>query len=133
MKYKNIILSTALLSVLLAATPVVFADDAHKADYDARVEQMNKLFEAERAAWEKRKNMSFEERKAQDDARWAEIDKQYKAEMEAREKQYEAVKAEWEKRKKMSFEELRALDDARWAEMEKQMDAAKAKWDKGNK
>jgi len=132
MKYKKLILLTTLLSVSLA-TPVVFADDAHKDDFDARVEQMNKHFEAERAAWEKRKNMSFEERRAQDDARWAELEKQYKADMEAREKQYEAIKAEWEKRKNMSFEELRALDDARWAERQKQYEAAKAKWDKGSK
>jgi hypothetical protein len=132
MKYKNIILFTALLSVSLA-TPVVFADDAQKDDYDARIEQINKHFEAERAAWEKRKNMSYEERRAQDNARWAEIDKQYKTEVAAREKQYEAVKAEWEKRKNMSFEELRALDDARWAEREKQYDAARVKWGKGSK
>ena len=131
MKYKNIIFFTALLSAL--ATPVAFAEDVHKADFDARVEQMNKHFEAEKAAWEKRKNMSFEERRAQDDARWAELEKQYKADMEAREKQYEAIKAEWEKRKKMSFEELRALDDARWAEREKQYEAARAKWEKGSK
>lgn len=131
MKYKNIILFTALLSALMA-TPLVFAEDAQKDDFDARVEQMNKHFEAERAAWEKRKNMSFEERRAQDDARWAEIEKQYKAEQEAREKQYEAVKAEWEKRKNMSFEELRAQDDARWAERQKQYEAARAKWDKAS-
>jgi hypothetical protein len=129
MKYKNIILFTALLSVSLAA-PLALADDAHKDDYDARIEQMNKHFEAEKAAWEKRKNMTFEERRAQDDARWAEIEKQFKADMEAREKQYEAIKAEWEKRKNMSFEELRAQDDALWAEMQKQYEAAKAKWEK---
>jgi len=132
MKYKNIILLTALLSASLA-TPVVFAADAQKDDFDARVEQMNKHFEAERAAWEKRKNMTFEERRAQDDARWAEIQKQFEAEKEAREKQFEAIKAEWEKRKNMTFEELRAQDDARWAEREKQYEAARAKWDAGNK
>lgn len=132
MKYKNIILFTALLSVSLI-TPAAFADDAKKDDFDARIEQMNKHFEAEKAAWEKRRNMSFEERRAADDARWAEIEKQYKAEKEAREKQYEAVKAEWEKRKNMSFEELRALDDARWAEREKQYEAARAEWNKSKK
>ena len=132
MKYKNIILFTALLSVSLA-TPGAFAADAQKDDFDARIEQMNKHIEAERAEWEKRKNMSFEERRAQDDTRWAELEKQYKAEMDAREKQYEVIKAEWEKRKNMSFEELRAQDDALWAEREKQYKAAEAKWNKSSK
>ncbi len=129
MKYRNIILFTALLSVSLF-TPVAFADDAQKDDFDARIEQLNKRIEAERAQWEKRKNMSFEERRAQDDARWAEIEKQYKAELDAGKKRYEAIKADWEKRKNMSFEELRALDDARWAEREKQYKAAEAKMGK---
>ena len=122
----------ALLSVSLM-TSAAFADDAKKDDIDARIEQMNKHFEAERAAWEKRRNMTFEERRAADDARWAEIDKRYKEENAAREKQYEAIKAEWEKRKNMSLEELRALDDARWAEREKQYEAARAEWKKSSK
>ncbi len=129
MKYRNIILFTALLSVSLF-TPVAFADDAQKDDFDARIEQLNKRIEAERAQWEKRKTMSFEERRAQDDARWAEIEKQYKADLDAGKKRYEAIKVEWEKRKNMSFEELRALDDARWAEREKQYKAAEAKMGK---
>ena len=82
MKNKSIVLLTLLLSALLS-TSVVFADNARKDDFDAQIEQMNKQFEAERAEWEKRKNMSLEERRAQDDARWAEIEKQYNA---AREK-----------------------------------------------
>ena len=86
MKNKSIVLLTLLLSASLS-TPVIFADNAKKDDFDARIEQMNKQFEAERAEWEKRKNMSLEERRVQDDARWAEINKQYNA---AREK--------WEKR-----------------------------------
>ena len=129
MKNKSIVLLTLLLSASLS-TSVVFADNARKDDFDARIEQMNKQFEAERAEWEKRKNMSLEERRAQDDARWAEIEKQYNAAMEAGKKQYEAVKAEWEKRKNMSFEELRAQDDARWAEREKQYESAREKWEK---
>jgi hypothetical protein len=129
MKYNNIILFTALLSVSLF-TPVAFAADAQKDNFDARIEQINKRLEADRAQWEKRKNMSFEERRAQDDARWAEIEKQYKAELVAGKKRYEAIKADWEKRKNMSFEELRALDDARWAEREKQYKAAEAKMGK---
>ena len=132
MKYRNIILFTALLSVSLF-TPVAFADDAQKDDFDARIEQFNKRIEAERAQWEERKNMSFEERRAQDDARWAKIEKQYKAELDAGKKRYEAIKAEWEKRKNMSFEELRALDDARWAEREKQYKAAEDKMGKSSK
>ena len=129
MKNKSIVLLTLLLSASLS-TPVVFADNAKKDDFDARVEQMNKQFEVERAEWEKRKNMSIEERRAQDDARWAEIEKQYKAAVEAGEKQYEAVKAEWEKRKNMSLEERRAQDEARWAEREKQYEAVNAEWEK---
>jgi|LGVE01.1.fsa_nt_gb hypothetical protein len=129
MKNKSIVLLTLLLSASLS-TSVVFADNARKDDFDARIEQMNKQFEAERAEWEKRKNMSLEERRAQDDARWAEIEKQYNAAMEAGKKQYEAVKAEWEKRKNMSSEELRAQDDARWAEREKQYESAREKWEK---
>ena len=129
MKNKNIVLLTLLLSASLS-TPVIFADNARKDDFDARIEQMNKQFEAERAEWEKRKNMSLEERRAQDDARWAEIEKQYNAAMEAGKKQYEAVKAEWEKRKNMSSEELRAQDDARWAERKKQYESAREKWEK---
>ncbi len=129
MKYRNIILFTALLSASLF-TPVAFAADAQKDNFDARIEQINKRLEADRAQWEKRKNMSFEERRAQDDARWAEIEKQYKAELVAGKKRYEAIKAEMEKRKNMSFEELRAQDDARWAEREKQYKAAEAKMGK---
>ncbi len=129
MKYRNIILFTALLSASLF-TPVAFAADAQKDNFDARIEQINKRLEADRAQWEKRKNMSFEERRAQDDARWAEIEKQYKAELDAGKKRYEAIKAEMEKRKNMSFEELRAQDDARWAEREKQYKAAEAKMGK---
>ncbi|MDX2507290.1 MAG: hypothetical protein QNL62_22835 [Gammaproteobacteria bacterium] len=129
MKYRNIILFTALLSASLF-TPVAFAADAQKDNFDARIEQMNKRLEADRAQWEKRKNMSFEERRAQDDARWAEIEKQYNAELVAGKKRYEAIKAEMEKRKDMSFEELRAQDDARWAEREKQYKAAEAKMGK---
>ncbi len=67
MKNKSIVLLTLLLSALLS-TSVVFADNARKDDYDARIEQMNKRFEAETAVWEKRKNMSLEERRAQDNA-----------------------------------------------------------------
>jgi hypothetical protein len=129
MKYKNIILFTALLSVSLF-TPAAFAGNAQKDDYDARIEQLNKRHEAERAQWEKRKNMSFEERRAQDDARWAEIEKQYQADLDAGKKRYEAIKAEWEKRKNMSSEELRALDDAQWAEREKQYKAVEAQMGK---
>ena len=98
MKNKSIVLLTLLLSASLS-TPVIFADTDKKDDFDARIEQMNKKFEAERAEWEKRKNMSLEERRAQDDARWAEIEKQYNAAVEAGEKKYEAVKAEWENAK----------------------------------
>ena len=129
MKNKSIVLLTLLLSASLS-TPVIFADNARKDDFDARIEQMNKQFEAERAEWEKRKNMSLEERRAQDDARGAEIEKQYNAAMEAGKKQYEAVKAEWEKRKNMSLEERRVQDDARWAEINKQYNAAREKWEK---
>ena len=129
MKNKSIVLLTLLLSASLS-TPVIFADNARKDDFDARIEQMNKQFEAERAEWEKRKNMSLEERRAQDDARWAEIEKQYNAAMEAGKKQYEAVKAEWEKRKNMSLEERRVQDDALWAEREKQYESAREKWEK---
>ena len=86
MKNKSIVLLTLLLSVSLSA-PVIFADKASKDDFDARIEQMNKQFEAERAEWEKRKNMSLEDRSALDDARWAE-----------REKQYESAREKWEKR-----------------------------------
>ena len=129
MKNKSIVLLTLLLSALLS-TSVVFADNARKDDFDAQIEQMNKQFEAERAEWEKRKNMSLEERRAQDDARWAEIEKQYNAAMEAGKKQYEAVKAEWEKRKNMSLEERRVQDDALWAEREKQYESAREKWEK---
>ncbi len=82
---KSIVLLTLLLSASLS-TPVVFADNARNDDFDARIEQMNKQFEAVRAEWEKRKNMSLEERRAQDDARWAEIEKQYNAAKEAGEK-----------------------------------------------
>ena len=129
MKNKSIVLLTLLLSASLS-TSVVFADNSRKDDFDARIEQMNKQFEAERAEWDKRKNMSLEERRAQDEARWAEIEKQYNAAMEAGKKQYEAVKAGWEKRKNMSLEELRAQDDARWAEREKQYESAREKWEK---
>ena len=129
MKNKSIVLLTLLLSASLS-TSVVFADNARKDDFDARIEQMNKQFEAEKAEWEKRKNMSLEERRAQDDARWAEVEKQYNAAMEAGKKQYEAVKAGWEKRKNMSLEERRAQDDARWAEREKQYESAREKWEK---
>ena len=87
MKNKSIVLLTLLLSASLS-TPVIFADTEKKADFDARIEQMNKQFEAERAEWEKRKNMSLEERRAQDDARWAEIEKQYNVVKEAAEKKY---------------------------------------------
>ena len=86
MKNKSIVLLTLLLSASLF-TSVVFADNAKKDDFDARIEQMNKQFEAERAEWDKRKNMSLEELRAQDDARWAE-----------REKQYESAREKWEKR-----------------------------------
>ena len=82
MKNKSIVLLTLLLSASLS-TPVLFADNGRKDDFDVRIEKMNKQFEAERAEWEKRKNMSLEERRAQDDARWAEINKRYNA---AREK-----------------------------------------------
>ncbi len=129
MKNKSIVLLTLLLSASLS-TSVAFADNATKDDFDARIEQMNKQFEAERAGWEKRKNMSLEELRALDDARWAEIEKQYNAAMEAGKKQYEAVKAGWEKRKNMSLEELRAQDDARWAEREKEYESAREKWEK---
>ncbi len=129
MKNKSIVLLTLLLSASLS-TPVIFADNARKDDFDARIEQMNKQFEAERAEWEKRKNMSLEERRAQDDARWAKIEKQYNAAMEAGKKQYEAVKAEWEKRKNMSLEERRVQDDALWVEREKQYESAREKWEK---
>ena len=129
MKNKSIVLLTLLLSASLS-TSVVFADNAKKDDFDARIEQMNKQFEAERAEWEKRKNMSLEERRAQDDARWAEMEKQYNAAVEAGEKKYEAVKAEWEKRKNMNLEERRAQDDALWAEREKQYESAREKWEK---
>ena len=129
MKNKSIVLLTLLLSASLS-TSVVFADNAKKDDFDARVEQMNKQFEAERAEWEKHKNMSLEERRAQDDARWAEIEKQYNIVKKAAEKKYEAVKAEWEKRKNMSLEELRTLDDAQWAEREKQYESAREKSEK---
>jgi len=132
MKYKNTILFIALLSASLI-TPAAFAYDTKNDGNDARIEQMNKHFEAERAAWEKRRKMTFEERRVADDARWAEIEKRYKEENEAREKQYEAIKAEWEKRKNMSLEELRAQDDARWAEREKQYEAARAEWKKSSK
>ena len=129
MKNKSIVLLTLLLSASLS-TPVVFADNAKKDDFDARIEQMNKQFEAEKAEWEKRKNMSLEERRAQDDARWADMEKQYNAAVEAGEKKYEATKVEWEKRKNMSLEERRAQDDARWAEREKQYKSAREKWEK---
>ena len=86
MKNKSIVLLTLLLSASLS-TSVVFADNARKDDFDARIEQMNQQFEAERAEWEKRKTMSLEERRAQDDARWVE-----------REKQYESAREKWEKR-----------------------------------
>ena len=129
MKNKSIVLLTLLLSASLS-TSVVFADNAKNDDFEARIEQMSKQFEAERAEWDKRKNMSLEEHRAQDDARWAEIEKQYNAAMEAGKKQYEAVKAGWEKRKNMSLEELRAQDDARWAEREKQYESAREKWEK---
>ena len=86
MKNKNIVLLTLLLSASLS-TSVVFADNAGKDDFDARIEQMNKQYEAVKAEWEKRKTMSLEERRAQDDARWAEI-----------EKQYESAREKWEKR-----------------------------------
>ena len=129
MKNKSIVLLTLLLSASLS-TPVVFADNAGKNDFDARIEQMNKQFETEKAEWDKRKNMSLEERRAHDDARWAEMEKQYNAAVEAGEKQYEAAKAEWEKRKNMSLEERRAHDDARWAERKKQYESAKEKWEK---
>ena len=126
MKNKSIVLLTLLLSASLS-TPVVFADNVKKDDFDARVEQMNKNYEAAKAEWEKRKNMSLEERRAQDDARWVEIEKQYNAQREAGKKRYEAIKAEWEKRKNMSLEERRAQDDARWAEINKQYNAAREK------
>ena len=129
MKNKSIVLLTLLLSASLS-TPVIFADTGRNDDFDARIEQMNKQFEAERAEWEKRKNMSLEERRAQDDARWAEMEKQYNAAVEAGEKKYEAVKAEWEKRKNMNLEERRAQDDALWAEREKQYESAREKWEK---
>ena len=129
MKNKSIVLLTLLLSASLS-TPVISADTGRKDDFDARIEQMNKQFEAERAEWEKRKNMSLEERRAQDDARWAEIEKQYNVVKEAAEKKYEAVKAEWEKRKNMNLEERRAQDDALWAEREKQYESAREKWEK---
>ena len=126
MKNKSIVLLTLLLSASLS-TPVVFADNVKKDDFDARVEQMNKNYEAAKAEWEKRKNMSLEERRAQDDARWVEIEKQYNAQREAGKKRYETIKAEWEKRKNMSLEERRAQDDARWAEINKQYNAAREK------
>ena len=53
MKNKSIVLLTLLLSASLS-TSVVFADNARKDDFDARIEQMNKQFEAESAEWEKR-------------------------------------------------------------------------------
>ena len=86
MKNKSIVLLTLLLSALLSTT-VVFADNARKGDVDARIGQMNKKYEAAKVEWEKRKNMSLDERRAQDDARWAEI-----------EKQYESAREKWEKR-----------------------------------
>ena len=46
MKNKNIVLLTLLLSASLS-TPVIFADNARKDDFDARIEQMNKQFEAD--------------------------------------------------------------------------------------
>jgi hypothetical protein len=126
MKNKSIVLLTLLLSASLS-TPVVFADNVKKDDFDARIEQMNKKYEAAKAEWEKRKNMSLEERRAQDDARWVEIEKQYNAEREAGNKRYEAIKTEWEKRKDMSLEERRAQDDARWAEINKRYNATREK------
>ncbi len=129
MKNKSIVLLMLLLSASLS-TNVVFADNAKKDDYDARIEQMDKKYEAVKAEWEKRKNMSLEERRAHDDARWAEMEKQYNAEKEAGKKRYEAIKAEWEKRKNMSLEERRAQDDARWAEMKKQYESAREKREK---
>ena len=126
MKNKSMVLLTLLLSASLS-TPVVFADNVKKDDFDARIEQMNKKYEAAKAEWDKRKNMSLEERRAQDDARWVEIEKQYNAEREAGKKRYEAIKAEWDKRKNMSLEERRAQDDARWAEINKQYNAAREK------
>ena len=85
MKNKSIVLLTLLLSASLS-TSVVFADNAKKDDFDARVEQMNKQFEAERAEWEKRKNMSLEELRTLDDAQWAEREKQYESAREKSEK-----------------------------------------------
>ena len=55
--------------------------------YDAAMEAGKKRYEAVKAGWEKRKNMSLEELRAQDDARWAE-----------REKEYESAREKWEKR-----------------------------------
>ena len=129
MKNKSIVLLTLLLSASLS-TPVVFADNTKKDDFDARIEQMNKKYEAAKVEWDKRKNMSLEELRAQDDARWAEIEKQYNAAVEAGEKRYEATKVEWEKRKNMSLEERRKQDDARWEEINKQYNAAREKWEK---
>ena len=129
MKNKSIVLLTLLLSAALS-TSVVIADNAKKDNFDARIEQMNKKYEAAKAEWEKRKNMSLEERRAHDDARWVENEKRYNAAVEAGEKRYEAAKAAREKRKNMNLEERRAQDDARWAEIKKQHDAAREKWEK---
>lgn len=126
---KRIFLLTILFSLSLSA-PAVYADDAGKDDFDAWIAQMNKQFEASRAEWEKRKNMSLEELRAYEDARWAEWEKSYKEEVAAAEKEFEAARANWEKRRHMSLEELRAEDDARWAEREKQYQSAREKWQK---
>jgi hypothetical protein len=85
MKYKSIPLSTLLLLASLSS-PAVLAENKNNGGIgvDPRIEQMNKKYEAMKAEWEKRKTMSLEERRAQDDARWAEIEKRYNA---ARDKQ----------------------------------------------
>ena len=79
---------------------------------------------------DKLKNMSLEERRAQDDARWAKMEEQYNAEMAAEKQRYAAAKTERDKRKNMSLEERRAQDDARWAKREKQYESVRARWEK---
>jgi hypothetical protein len=52
MKNKRISTLLLLLSASLI-TPMAYADNASKGDFDARIKQMDLQVEAERAAWEK--------------------------------------------------------------------------------
>jgi hypothetical protein len=127
----NTRITLIILSIAaLFSAPFIHAEDTQKDDFDAWLQQMNKQFEAERSEWEKRRNMTIDELRAQDKARWEAREKRYNQEMEAVEKEHEAARAEWEKRRNMTIDELRAYDDARWAEKEKQFNSAREYWEK---